>query len=196
MKSRACLFFVFALLVASLRMPTALHAQSLGEVAKKAQEQRDKAKADAAAKTKTEGEQAKSGGASTNKPSAAPTKAYTNKDLVDDPTMPAAAPAQTKTERAVNETSDKTATEKSDKPVKDEAYWRARMTTLRGDLARDKAACEPLAEKVRALDRIYADSVFLRGWKSHGQPCVCRRHRNEASRCQGRTAAMCREGRA
>lgn len=149
---------VLALLAASLSMPAALHAQSLGDIAKKAQEQRDKAKAEAE-KAKTEGEQGKAG-TSTAKPNTPPAKVYTNKDLVDDPTRPAGAPAETKTEPAVNETSNKAATEKSDEPVKDEAYWRGRMTTLRGNLARDNAACEPLAEKVRVLDGIYADSVF------------------------------------
>jgi hypothetical protein len=149
----------FTLLVASLSMPTALHAQSLADIAKKAQEQRDKAKAAAAEKAKTEGEQGK-GGASTDKLNAAPTKVYTNKDLPGDSTRPAAIPVETKAEPAVDETSNKAATKKPDEPVKDEAYWRGRMTTLRDNLARDKAACEPLAEKVRVLDGIYADSVF------------------------------------
>ncbi len=158
----------FALLAVSLCMPTALHAQSLGEIAKKAQEQRDKAKAEAE-KAKTEAEKGNAG-ASTAKPSTPPVKSYTNKDLVDDPTRAVAAPAETKTEPAVNDTSHKAATEKSDEPVKDEAYWRARMTTLRGNLARDNAACEPLAAKVHELDGLYADSVFY----VDGRPMVNR----------------------
>jgi hypothetical protein len=94
-------------------------------------------------------------------------KSYSNKDLVDDPTRPAAAPAETtKAEPAVTETSKKAATEKSDEPVKDEAYWRARMATLRGNLARDTATCAPLAAKVRELDGLYADSVFYQDGKA------------------------------
>ena len=34
------------------------------------------------------------------------------------------------------------------------------MTTLRGNLARDNAACVPIAQKVRELDALYAESVF------------------------------------
>jgi hypothetical protein len=49
-----CRSITFVLLVASLSMPAALHGQSLGEIAKKIQEQRDTAKAEAE-KTKTEG---------------------------------------------------------------------------------------------------------------------------------------------
>jgi hypothetical protein len=69
----------------------------------------------------------------------------------------------------VKQTSNK-ATENPDEAVKDEAYWRGRMTTLRGNLARDKSACLPLAEKVRELDAIYADSVFY----VDGKPMVNR----------------------
>jgi prophage DNA circulation protein len=159
----------FVLLVASLSMPNALHAQSLGELAKKAQEQRDKAKAEGE-KAKAEGEKGNVG-ASTAKPSTPPVKSYTNQDLVGDSIRPAAAPPATKTEPAVKEASSKeAATAKSDEPQKDEAYWRKRMTTLRGNLARDSAACVPVAKKVRELDDIYADSVFY----VDGKPMVNR----------------------
>lgn len=158
-----------ALLVASLGMPSALHAQSLGEIAKKAQEQRDKAKAEAE-KAKTQGAQSKAGD-SASKPGTAPAKTYTNKDLVDDPTRPAAVPAETKTEPPVKETSNKeAATANSEEPVKDEAYWRGRIATLRATLASDNAACVPIAQKVRELDAIYADSVFY----VDGRPMVNR----------------------
>jgi hypothetical protein len=46
------------------------------------------------------------------------------------PHRPAAAPAETKAEPAVKDTSNKAATERSDTSVKDESYWRARVAPL------------------------------------------------------------------
>src|SRR5829696_8958482 len=113
-----------AFLIASLSTITALNAQSLGDVAKKAQEQRDKAKAAAAEKAKTDAEQGKVA-TPTGKPSAVSPKVYTNKDLPDGPsTAPPVAgekktePDEKKTEPAVNDTA-KAAAAQSDEPVKD-----------------------------------------------------------------------------
>jgi hypothetical protein len=149
----------FALLVASLSMSNALHAQSLGELAKKTQEQRDKGKAEAE-KAKSDGAQGKAASA-TGQSSTPSAKVYTNKDLVNDPAQPPAVPAEAKTQPTVKEASNKEAeTAKSEEPQKGEAYWRRRMATLRGNLVSANAACVPLADKVRELDAIYADSVF------------------------------------
>jgi hypothetical protein len=46
------------------------------------------------------------------------------------PHRPAAAPAEANSEPAAKDTSNKVATEKSDKSVKDESYWRARVAPL------------------------------------------------------------------
>jgi len=125
---------------------TALHAQSLADVAKKAEEQRAKARQEQSKSEDTKG---------TDKPSA--TKVFTNKDLVDVPSPPAAAPAETKTESAAKDTSNKTATEKPNEPaVKDETYWKGRMLVLRQNLDRDRGACPPLATKVRTLENALA----------------------------------------
>jgi hypothetical protein len=122
------------------------HAQSLGELAKKTQEQREKVKTD---------EQAKKGDGQDVKVK----KVYTDKDLAAVPPPPPTTPGEAP-EAAVKETATGAATEKAAEPVKDEAYWRGRMATLRGNLARDKAACEPISAKVRDLDALYADSIF------------------------------------
>jgi hypothetical protein len=132
-------------LLGTLGLPTALHGQSLSDLAKKTQEDRAKAKQEQVKSDDTK---------KTDKASAA--KVYSNNDLVDVP-PPAAAPADTNTEPVATDTPQKVATAE---PATDEAYWRRRMTTLRGNLARDNAACEPLAAKVRELDSIYASSVF------------------------------------
>jgi hypothetical protein len=44
--------------------------------------------------------------------------------------------------------------------MKDEGWWRKRMANLRDQLAMDKAACEPIAGQIRALESTYASYVF------------------------------------
>ena len=134
-----------------------LDAQSLVEAAKKAQEQREKAKAEQA-KTKSADTTSPESPDKTTKPPAK--KVYTNADLGAVPPPPPTTAGEKKAGAAVNETATGAATEKAAEPVKDEAYWRGRMATLRGNLARANAACEPLAAKVRALNTLYAESIF------------------------------------
>ena len=85
-----------------------LHAQSLADVAKKTEEERAKAKQE-----QTKSDDAKN---TDNTPAA---KVYTNKDL--------GTAAETKTEPAAKDTSNKTT---PNEPVKDEAYWRGRFVKL------------------------------------------------------------------
>jgi len=82
------------------------------------------------------------------------------KDLGVVPPPPPTTPGETKAEGPVKETATGAVTEKAAEPVEDEAYWRGRMATLRGNLARDQATCEPISAKVRDLDALYADSIF------------------------------------
>jgi hypothetical protein len=67
--------------------------------------------------------------------------------------VPSAAAASTPTVTKSEGTDTTTAT-------KDEAWWRARMGGLRNELSMDKAACEPLAAKIRALQSTYDSYVF------------------------------------
>jgi hypothetical protein len=150
---------VLALLAASLSMPTALHAQSLGDIAKKAQEQRDKAKAEAE-KAKTEGEKA-------GQPAAKPlSKTYTNKDLTDTPPAekPASEAAPSKSTSSETKKSADKADSTADKSseigkavVKDEAYWRGRWTPLHEKLGED------LQKALSLRGRIYDLTVELIG---------------------------------
>lgn len=145
-----------ALIALSVSLP--LHAQSLAEAAKKAEE------AHAAAK-KSSGE--KTGDAAT-KP---PTKIYSNKDLKDVPSTPVAAGAA---EPAPVSAPTESTVDAKDKPVvnvkKDESYWKARMRELLAQLASDTASnaatqtqLKGLSDYVRpdgSMVPVVADNVF------------------------------------
>jgi hypothetical protein len=45
--------------------------------------------------------------------------------------------------------------------VKDEGWWRKRMSGLREQLATDTAACQPIAAKIKALQSTYDGYVFV-----------------------------------
>jgi hypothetical protein len=84
MKGRS---IAFAFLVVGLSLPTALDAQSLGEIARKAREARVKAKEEQAKVASTEPVTTKEGakGQPALTSTVAPKKLYTNKDLPDGP---------------------------------------------------------------------------------------------------------------
>jgi hypothetical protein len=107
----------------ALTLAVSTHAQSLADAAKKAQEER----------AKTGQGDAKSEGKKVTDSSAK--KVYTNKDLADLPAV-VTPPSEGQTESAAKESASTRKVDKTDKvektdkpiePVKDEAYWRARV---------------------------------------------------------------------
>jgi hypothetical protein len=165
---------------ASFAVPA--RAQSLAELAQKTKEAREKAEADrakaaaeASAKCPSDaGRQSaapKSPACEPSKP-APPKKTYNDdslKQLAPSADTSSALPVPPSTDTSTKESaikasskegSSKASAENADQPIKDEAYWRERMATLRGNLARDNAACVPIAQKVNELDALYADSIF------------------------------------
>jgi hypothetical protein len=119
--------------------------QSLADVAKKAEEER----ARKAESTKAETPAAK--------------KIYTNQDLVEAPAPAAdAPPVDAKTEPLVKGVTAKKASTAPREPLRNEAWWKRRMTGLRQSLDRATAACVAKAAQVQRLqaDR---DSVLALG---------------------------------
>ena len=107
----------------------ALSAQSLGDIAKKTQEQRDKAKA-------------------------TPARSYTNETLTADPTAPKpkteSGESSEKSPAPTPATVEKDAAgKKPDEPAKDEAYWRKRMAPLLEKLVRDQKQADDIAISLR-----------------------------------------------
>jgi hypothetical protein len=78
-------------------------------------------------------------------------RVFTNADLKDVSSAPATPPAATKTEVPAKDLSNKT-TEKPGEPVRDEAWWRTRMTGLRANVDQATAACVPKAALVASLE--------------------------------------------
>jgi hypothetical protein len=103
---------------------TALEAQSLAEVARKEAARRKEVKTDA--------------------------KVYTNQDLGPDAVKPAA-PAPAKTEPAATPATETPAKTDEPKDVKDEKYWRDRMTAAREGLARAEVMQAALQSRLNAL---------------------------------------------
>lgn len=91
---------------------------------------------------------------------AAPAKVYTNKDLpkpaVTPPPAgaPAAAPADQKAAEA--QKPEPKAEQKPDEDVKDEAWWRRRITAARDQLQRHELAAEAFQSRVNALTNDFA----------------------------------------
>lgn len=115
------------------------HAQSLADAARKAGEataKQDQAKPD---DKKTENAPAR--------------KVFTNADLKDVPPAPTTSPAATKPGVLAKDMSNKT-TEKPGEPVRDEAWWRARMSGLRANVDQATAACVPQAALVARLEKV------------------------------------------
>jgi hypothetical protein len=105
-------------------------AQSLADVAKKEEERR--------------------------KTVPAPAKVYTNKDLTAAPagSTPAAPASAAATPAKAPDAADKAAKDKETKdgePAKDQAYWAARLKTLRTKLERDTSFADALQTKVNSL---------------------------------------------
>ncbi len=120
----SCVVHTLALLVAA---GTAVHAQSLGDVAKKEEVRRKTVKA--------------------------PAKVYTNDDLHSEGTAPppAAAPAQPGAAAAPATAPQAPAAPATDEPKKDEAYWKARIAKARDDLDRAKTFADALQSRINAL---------------------------------------------
>src|SRR4051812_4863474 len=137
-------------------LPSFVQAQSLGEIAKKTQEQREKAKADT--QKGADGKDAKA------TPAPSPAKTYTNGDLKNTE-PPSSTPASAATSEAAPEAKAKASgVVPSDKPgdpskdvVKDEAYWRSRWTPLSVKLG------DELNKAVTLTTRIYDLTVELSG---------------------------------
>jgi hypothetical protein len=119
-----------------------VHAQALGEVAKKEEARRKTLE-------------------TTSKPQTA--KVYTNNDLrtVAEPSSPAASTSPGQPAAAASDApavaspapppSGASAPAPAAEPVKNEAYWRDRLSKLRSDLSRDETYVEALQSRVNAL---------------------------------------------
>jgi hypothetical protein len=116
-----------ALAIAALMIAPPGHAQSLADAARKAEEVT--AKQDQAGKV------------------------FTNADLKDVPPVPPMSPGATKPEVPAKDASNQPA-EKPGQPVRDEAWWRARMTGLRANVDQATAACVPKAAVVARLEKV------------------------------------------
>ena len=132
---RAGHFGVLAILLsAGGAMAFAMQTPTLGEIAKKEEERR--------------------------KGITAPAKVYTNKDLpkTSAPQAPPAAPAApsgTKPAEQKPANPDKPK-EKEKEDVKDEAWWRARITTARTELQRNEMALDAFQTRVNSLTNDFA----------------------------------------
>jgi hypothetical protein len=126
-------------LFALIGVAAALDAQSLGEVAKKTEE--DRAANAKQEQTKTADTKNTDDTKTTDNQSA--TKVYTNKDLTYVPPSPVAAPAETKTT-----TKDAS---KPDEPMKDETYWRARVAPLHQAISENVVKAWPLRRRINDL---------------------------------------------
>jgi ribosomal protein L12E/L44/L45/RPP1/RPP2 len=127
-----CARFATALL-AMLVGTTTLRAQSLGDVAKKTAEERDKAKS-----------------------AATPTKSYTDKDLKDTSAAPSTKPAPappSSTSAEASKTGAKTdqRPDAAKDPVNAEAYWRSRWMPLQKQLVVDLTTSVELDARIDEL---------------------------------------------
>ena len=128
-----------ALTIAPLVIASGGQAQSLADAARRAEEA-----------TAKQG-QAKPDDKKTD--NAPVRKVFTNADLKDVPPAPAASPAPTKTEVFEKDTPNKTP-EKPGEPVRNEAWWRARMTGLRANVDQATTACVPKTAEVARLEKM------------------------------------------
>lgn len=140
---RHCLPHVLAAVVVTCVLVTTAFAQSpsLAELARKEQERR--------------------------KATVPATKVITNKDLPKPTTPPAGAPATPPAAAAVPAADAKAGDEKKpdeEKDVKDEAYWRARMSSTREELRRNQMFMEALQSRINALssDFVNRDDPYQR----------------------------------
>jgi hypothetical protein len=116
--------------------PVAAAGQSLAEVARKEQERRKTIKG--------------------------PTKVYTNDDLGKAPAPPAPTPSTAAAPRAAGAAAPAKpvpppAQPTADEVVKDENYWRQRITTARTDLDRNRMFLDALQSQVNALTTDYVN---------------------------------------
>jgi outer membrane murein-binding lipoprotein Lpp len=128
-----------ALAIATLMIAPGSHAQSLADAARKAEEAR--AKQDQARPDDKKSD------------SVPVRRVFTNADLKEVPPAPATSPAATKTEVPAKDTPNKTP-ETPGGPVRDEAWWRTRMTGLRANVDQATAACVPRAAEVARLETV------------------------------------------
>jgi septal ring factor EnvC (AmiA/AmiB activator) len=118
----------FLAVVIAISSVSFVQAQSLVDAAKKAQDERDKAKP-----TQTPGTTDSSGG----------TKVYTNEDLSDEP-LAATSANEAKTPAA-------TKAEKTDGHAKGEAYWRSRVAPLQKKIDESQRKSDALRKRIAEL---------------------------------------------
>ena len=133
------------------------HAQSLGEIAKKAAEQREEKK------------------------DSEPTKVYTNKDLKEEPPSPITPASSTMTSSAPSTSASPTAAPAVPPPadyrqvsMKDEAYWKGRMQAAQSALDTDSIHHAAMVARVHSLSADFNDS------RSISQRGVLRQEREQA----------------
>jgi hypothetical protein len=131
--SRACSVAVAVLLMAAGSLVAPARAQSLADIAKKEEDRR--------------------------KTVPAPSKVYTNKDLVPTPAgsppPPAASGAPSSPDAGKTAPEDGKATPPKDGaekgPVKDQAYWATRLKALQDKLARDQDYADAMQTRINSL---------------------------------------------
>jgi hypothetical protein len=162
---------VCAVLMTAAIAPPA-QSQSLGEIAQKAKAAREKAEADRAkAQAEADGKAPapSSSGMSGTSPKAGATKTFTNESLKSLPASPDTSPAlsapssQVKPQPAREEANPKATSENVPQVMKDEAWWRARMSKLRATLAEAETAFAAKTTLVVRLERV-RDNVPERGY--------------------------------
>jgi hypothetical protein len=148
-------------------------SQSLGEIAQKAKAARAKAEADRAkAQAEANGKApAQPSSGSGTSPKAGATKTFTNESLKSLPPSPDTSPAlsapssQVKPQAAPGseDASPKATSENVPQVMKDEAWWRARMSKLRTTLAEAETTFAAKTVLVARLERV-RDNVPERGY--------------------------------
>jgi hypothetical protein len=130
--SRACSVTVAVLLMAAGCLVAPARAQSLADVAKKEEDRR--------------------------KTVPAPSKVYTNKDLAPTPAgsppppAASAAPSSPDSAKSAPEDGKTAAKDVAEKgPVKDQAYWAARLKALQDKLARDQDYADAMQTRINSL---------------------------------------------
>jgi hypothetical protein len=149
---RCALVASVAVCVINLALPTALHAQSLGELAA-AQAKRRAAMAKESPAPAPDSESADAKGTAVTAK-----KVHSNQNLTADPTAPAATPSAASTPAGTVPTTGNTAStpDVKGKPgdaVKDEAYWKGRMRALQTKLEEDIVKGNEAVEYMNSLAR-------------------------------------------
>lgn len=152
-----------------------IHGQSLAEIAQKAKEARDKAEADrakaasAGASTDNSSTSGKDADKSKTPPAPAAHKVYNDQTLKEvvpplaEPAPPPAPASTTATPDGATATTPATTATRTDDVVKDETWWRARMTRLRATLQQAQTEYDAKVKLVARLENV-RDNVPERGY--------------------------------